>query len=336
MRDTDKKDMPKIDFVLLWVDSNDKKWQKDYIAHKREAGDSREFRFRDMDTLRYWFRGIEKYASWVNKIYFVTNGQVPDWLNRSNPKIVLVSHSDYMPKEYLPTFSSHAIELNLNRIKDLSETFIYFNDDTFLINEVKPETFFKKGLPRLCAVMDSYTTRDDPPFFVPQANAAVLNRHFEKKDVLKKYFPKYYTPLYGKFLIKNVQFAPGRGFYGFKMYHMPVPMLKSTLSEIWKNEYKVLHQTSLHKFRVMTDVNQWLVQNWQMCKGEFYPQDIKIGEYIAIRSDADLKKADTIINDSKKLMVCLNDTSDIDFDHMVEELKKSFEKKFPNKSSFEL
>ena len=97
MRDTDKKDMPKIDFVLLWVDSNDKKWQKDYIAHKREAGDSREFRFRDMDTLRYWFRGIEKYASWVNKIYFVTNGQVPDWLNRSNPKIVLVRRTLSLP-----------------------------------------------------------------------------------------------------------------------------------------------------------------------------------------------------------------------------------------------
>ena len=26
------------------------------------------------DNLKYWFRGVEKFAPWVNKIYFITYG----------------------------------------------------------------------------------------------------------------------------------------------------------------------------------------------------------------------------------------------------------------------
>lgn len=70
-----------------------------------------------MGYLKYWFRGVEKYAPWVHKIYFVTCGQKPDWLNENHDKLVLVNHEDYIPHEYLPTFSSHTIELNFHRIK---------------------------------------------------------------------------------------------------------------------------------------------------------------------------------------------------------------------------
>lgn len=79
---------------------------------------------------------------WVHKIYLITCGQVPDWMNKeADDRLVIVNHSDYIPKEYLPTFSSHPIELNLHRIKELSEHFIYLNDDYFVINETSPEDF---------------------------------------------------------------------------------------------------------------------------------------------------------------------------------------------------
>ena len=85
-----------------------------------------------MNIFRYWFRAVERYAPWVNKVFLVTNGKFPDWINPDNPKLVLVKHDDYIPEEYLPTFNSCAIELHLHRIKDLSEHFVYFNDDTML------------------------------------------------------------------------------------------------------------------------------------------------------------------------------------------------------------
>lgn len=121
-----------IDFVIPWVDGSDLEWRKSknkYSGKIDEPVDITDARYRDWDILKYWFRGVEKYAPWVHKIYFVTCGQKPDWLNENHDKLVLVNHEDYIPHEYLPTFSSHTIELNFHRIKNLSEHFVYFNDD---------------------------------------------------------------------------------------------------------------------------------------------------------------------------------------------------------------
>ena len=116
-----------IDFVLLWVDDSDPEWKKlkdSYSGRTDYMVDNRDARYRDWDTLKYWFRGVEKFAPWVNKIYFVTCGHVPEWLNLKADKLVHIKHADYIPEEYLPTFSSHTIELNLNRIGELSEHFV--------------------------------------------------------------------------------------------------------------------------------------------------------------------------------------------------------------------
>ena len=132
----------KIDFVLPWVDGNDPKWLKEknkYITYK---GDSNINRYRDFDNLKYLFRGIEKYASWVNKIFFVTWGHIPKWLNTNNEKIRIVKHDEFIPKEYLPTFNSNVIELNLHRIQDLSEHFVLFNDDVFILEKNISLRFF--------------------------------------------------------------------------------------------------------------------------------------------------------------------------------------------------
>ena len=112
-----------------------------------EGIDKGKGRFREMNIFRYWFRAVERYAPWVNKVFLVTNGKFPDWINPDNPKLVLVKHEDYIPEEYLPTFNSCTIELHLHRIKDLSEHFVYFNDDIMLNGLVSPDYFFKNELP---------------------------------------------------------------------------------------------------------------------------------------------------------------------------------------------
>lgn len=107
-------------------------------------------RFRDYDTFKYWFRAIEKNATWVNRIYLVTCGHLPKWLNVQHPKLTVVKHSDFIPEAYLPTFSSDTIALNLHRIKGLSENFVYFNDDMFLINPTKSTDFLKITYLEIC------------------------------------------------------------------------------------------------------------------------------------------------------------------------------------------
>ena len=102
---------PQIDFVVTWLDSSDPEWQKSFEQYSPHAkGDKNAARFRNLNCFRYWFRAVETYAPWVRKIFLITNGTFPDWINKNHPKLVLVKHEDFMPKECLPTFNSCAID----------------------------------------------------------------------------------------------------------------------------------------------------------------------------------------------------------------------------------
>ena len=132
-----------IDFVIPWVDGADPQWRRERHRFSRDPRDMEECRFRDWEILRYWLRAVEAYAPWVHAVHFVTCGQVPPWLNLHHPTLHFVCHRDYIPESYLPTFSSHTIELNFHRIPGLSEHFVYFNDDMLLNAPVEPEDFFR-------------------------------------------------------------------------------------------------------------------------------------------------------------------------------------------------
>ena len=84
----------------------------------------------------------------MRKVHLLTYGHLPAWLEPDHPKLHIVNHRDFIPEEYLPTFSSHAIELNMHRIPDLAEHFLYFNDDVYL-DEALPTGGFLPGRPAL-------------------------------------------------------------------------------------------------------------------------------------------------------------------------------------------
>ncbi len=70
--------MGAIDFVIAWVDGSDPEWQKERDKYRGAAGESAENLYRDWDNVPYWFRGVEKFAPWVNKIHFVTCGHLSE------------------------------------------------------------------------------------------------------------------------------------------------------------------------------------------------------------------------------------------------------------------
>ena len=88
--------MEKIDFVLLWVDGSDPAWleEKNKYSDVQVNVSASAARYRDWDNLQYWFRGVEKYAPWVNKIFFITWGHLPKWLNINHPKLQIVRHEE--------------------------------------------------------------------------------------------------------------------------------------------------------------------------------------------------------------------------------------------------
>jgi len=95
------------------------------------------------NELKYSLRSIDYYAPWVNKIYILMNtSNQPSWI-KPNDKIIIVDHTDTFPsKEYLPNTNSNAIETTICNIPNLSEHYIYFNDDVFLGKKVKYTHFF--------------------------------------------------------------------------------------------------------------------------------------------------------------------------------------------------
>ena len=184
----------KIDFVMVWVDGSDPEWIREKEKYQPSGGtDTRNIRYQDWDNLQYWFRGVEKFAPWVNKIHFITCGHLPQWLNTEHPKLNIVKHSDYIPSEFLPTFSSHPIELNLHRLDSLEEQFVYFNDDTFLTAHVKEDDFFKNSLPCDSYRANAVVPLDDKFSSILFNNVKLINKHYSKRKLLKKNLRKWFS-----------------------------------------------------------------------------------------------------------------------------------------------
>ena len=95
-----------------------------------------------------------------------------------------------------------------------------------------------------------------------------------------------------------------------------------------------MENTSIQKFRNITSVNPWLVQDLQIASGEFIPRNPKIGKFISL--DNDISLVQKIIEKSKYKLLCLNDSARIeDFELTKALLIQSFDKKFSEKSAYE-
>ena len=326
----------KIDFVILWVDGKDKAWLEDknrYSKSKIDVSNSI-IRYRDWDNLKFWFRAVEKYAPWVNNIFFITYGHLPDWLNTENPKLKIINHKDFIPKEYLPTFNSNVIELNLFRIKELSEKFVLFNDDFFINNYVREETFFKNNLPCDIFINDIIMPNSDDLSRNQFNNEEIINKYFSKKDFMSKNLTKIFNLKYGRLIIRNFLLMFWGKYSTFKNLHLPQPFLKATFRNVWEKEYTKLNNTCQNKFRTGDDVTQYLIRDWQLASGNFYPTNANVGKYYNISNEN--SKLLKCISKGKTSLICMNDVfEDIDFERAKYELNKAFEVKYPQKSKFE-
>lgn len=328
--------MNKIDFVITWVDGNDKEWQNEKNKYQAtKENDNKNIRYRDWDNLKYWFRAVEKYANWVNKIYFITYGHLPDWLDTTNEKLVIVNHNDFIPQKYLPTFNSCAIELNMYRIKRLSENFVYFNDDMFFNDYTKPTDFFKKDLPCEYAILTTIVASGQDKFEHRIINnMGVINKHFNMKKCIKSNFGKWFNLKYGKDQLRTLLLMSWNNFPAIKFSHSAISFKKSTFEEIWNKEPEIMNNSCETKFRNFTGVNPWVFKDWQIAKGEIYPRKSNFSKFYIINNDNS-----EIINDIKKgkhKLICLNDSDKIEnFEVQKSKINNAFEEKLNKKSTFE-
>ena len=129
----------KMDFVLPFVTCEDAHWKRDFARYNEFFDITR---YRDFGTLRYLFRGVDKYMPFIDRIVLIVAypSQVPRWVNRETVRVI--THKEIMPASILPTFNSSVIECHINNIPDLSERFIYANDDMFPVGPLAIEDFF--------------------------------------------------------------------------------------------------------------------------------------------------------------------------------------------------
>ena len=326
-----------IDIVIPWVDGDDPAWRAERGQYRPTAqSDNSDARFREWGLFQYWFRSIEQYAPWVRKVHLVTWGHLPPWLNTDHPKLNIVNHRDYIPEEYLPTFSSHVIELNMHRIPGLADHFVYFNDDVYLSRPTSAEDFFVDGLPVDAAILGNVTISDNFSFlpYIQLNMLGNINMTFSKRQAMKENMRKWFSPKYGKLNLYNLYWYPGRNVAGFRNFHTCIPYRKETLEQIWEAFPEALDHTCRNRFRSREDVNQFLFRYWRLMRGEFTPGKPN-SAYLTIGEDS-AERIGEVLNGGSYKVVCVNDDP-MGCDVTEEQMKLSriFEAHYPNASAFE-
>lgn len=306
-----------IDLVYLWCDAGDELWakkkactmQKLQKSFDKDASD--DCRFIQSDELKYSLRSVEKYAPWINKIFIVTDNQKPAWLDINNPKIKIVDHKEILPADALPCFNSTAIETGLPYIKDLSECFLFANDDTFFWDYVDKSDFFTGDLKPVCR----------------------LRQRIKNKK---------YKHLYGYIVKKAYDMIKHR--YGINMPYFPHHNIdayrKSYFLDCMAEFREEFEKTAHRQFREFDSVQRSIVTYYMaannLCEvkhvakpwyNPFFKSDSRYVKCLA-KPLAELKTANC-------KLLCVNDcnrTTNKDRELM----KKLLEEKFPEKSGFEI
>lgn len=261
------KDQPfPIDLVYTWVDSSDEKWLKSYEKQRKKSKlhiNQKNFasRYESFEEFRYSLRTVEKFLlPMINKIYIVTANQIPKWINTDLPIIQFVSHSDIFPNycSYkkasenpdskrqgmcLPTFNSNAIDFSLINIPNLSEHFIYCNDDMYFGNHVNWTDFFDEfGRPK-------FISKDKDWGHIRSEWHSYKLMTFDSEQGGKQFtamVANTITTFMDKFGLKNPVEA--------EFSHIPFPMTKTLFREVIEAFKDKIDQTIQSRFRLATNL----------------------------------------------------------------------------------
>lgn len=313
-----------IDVVYTWVDDSDPVWAASRDSarrqltgasgsglHEQAANDSR---YTSRDELRYSLRSIHQYAPWVRNIFLVTAGQVPSWLNTHFPGIRVVDHREiFSDPTALPTFNSHAIESQLHHIPDLSEHFLYLNDDVFFGRPVQPGQFFHpNGLSKFfqskALIPSGRASTEDLP-----VNAAGKN----SRGLIAQQFGTVISQ---------------------KMKHTPHALRRSILGEI-EQVYAKAHRVTQHsRFRSPADVPiaSSLHHYYAYHSARATIADIRY-QYVDLADELAQRRLDSLLARRNFDTFCMNDTvTSGDPETQSRMVQRFLDAYFPVPSPFEL
>lgn len=323
---TFEKNFP-IDVVYTWVNGSDSKWlmKKHYMETKfrvRIVKSTEKSRYIDIGELIYSLRSVEKFLPWYNQIYIVTDNQIPNWINTSHPKIHFVDHTTIIPESSLPTFNSNNIEFHLSRIPNLTEHFIYLNDDVFIGKPCKPSDFFtEEGLPFI--PVSEYNWSENY-----EETKSIERRKSIRNDMGSNQYRLTSFHSYDVFTEKfNVT-------VNLRTAHGYMPFTKSLIDFMWEAFPQELENLETHHFRDYTDVNIPSMSIFVGCGlGMAKPNfDANATSFLALDSYF-MEKIENY-SSSNFNSFCLN-SGEKTSNHIRKAAVKFLKKYMPKKSSFE-
>jgi hypothetical protein len=106
-----------------------------------ENNNETNIRISNFNEIKYSLRSIKMFMPWVNHIYILMNNpkKYPSWMKESN-YITILDHSELFDDKNIT--NSNLIETYLCYIPNLSEHFIYLNDDVFITKHLNYTEFF--------------------------------------------------------------------------------------------------------------------------------------------------------------------------------------------------
>ncbi len=239
-----------LDAVIPWVNGNDTKWQEKLNQHlevKIDFSKKKEsVRFNSIGEIDFAIKSIIKYAPFFKNIYLVTDNQIPDAFESlkalgksSGVNLEIIDHAVLFREyeEFLPCFNSTSIISLLHRIPNLSEHYVLFNDDFFIMKDAKIEDFFINGLPVLRGRWEKY---------YEDLKLKALYYRFFSSEKDKKRWEK-------GTLRKSMQIGARLANDGkkkfLKRFHTPVSMRKSVLTKFFNENNDLLKKNIAYKFR---------------------------------------------------------------------------------------
>ncbi|AVK63331.1 sugar phosphotransferase [Lactobacillus sp. CBA3606] len=330
-----------VDFVVTWVNDNDSNWQQkrakyeqlEHITKASKDDEDSQSRYRDFGLFKYWFRAVEANASWVHKIYVVTDSQVPDFLNLNNPKIEIIDHATIINKRYLPTFDSNTIDWNLYKIPGLVEHFVYFNDDFFINRPVSKNDFFTaKG-----AVKDTIGQSVIMPVesydYSLVNNTMKVNQLVNKKEILKAEWQKFFSLRQGlSIFLLNVFFSVFPRFTRLYDAHTAYSFTKTDMKAAADMLEPELSHTFLQRFRTSDDYSIQFVRYYQIILNHAQPRSMYFGQ--TANTDNPEKAKRLLFKTGKVKLVNINDVQTAT-DANLDAILSMFKKRFPDVSNFE-
>jgi hypothetical protein len=262
-----------IDAVITWVDGADPKHLAKRQALMAQSGralhanGTNPHRWGSSDEVIYCLRSLANHAPWLRRIWLVTDGQVPDLStipDMTRARVTIIDHRQIFRgfEDCLPTFNSLSIESMVWRIPDLSDQFLYFNDDVFLTAPLDPSDVFHNGKPVLRGkwvdysdLVDDAAKRDDPAF---------LN---------------HYTQMTAALLA---------GFHPRRMWasaHVVHPLRRSVMAALWDRFAPAFRANIGHRFRDIGQFQPMALHNHACIRdGNWMAAQVK--DYLHLRSGA--------------------------------------------------